>query len=416
MKKLMVSLLFCSATMAAMAQRAKVNSAEDYLKSNEPEKAQADINAALQNDKTKNDAKTWYVKGKVEEALSVKSKSIPLADSAYEAYKKALDINPKLPDAVLEMHQRMYNLYAIIGNAGYEALNNQHWDSAAGYFDRAQDLAAYYNSKNMAGTIATDTNMIFYSGYALQQAGQKDSALVRLQKAADLQFNKEAALYVVLGQDYEEKGDNEKWLKAIEDGKKLFPKDKRFNDMEMVYYAKTGKTSELTSMLDKKLAENPNDFATVLDYAIRMDNMANPHDEKGEDAPKPANYDELMTKAENGYKKAVELNGSDAVANFQLGALYFNRAVGFNKELNAMDSKGQGSPKGKDLQTKVEGLMNQALPFFEKAEEGFAAKGTSIEPSDKQTYQSCLYALQKIYAIKNQNDKVDAVKKKLEAL
>jgi hypothetical protein len=81
-----------------------------------------------------------------------------------------------------------------------------------------------------------------------------------------------------------------------------------------------------------------------------------------------------------------------------------------------MDSKQQNSPKAKELQTKVQTLMDQSLPFFEKADQNFTAKGASLEASDKSTYQSCLYALQKIYAIKNDNAKVEATKKKLDAL
>ena len=75
----------------------------------------------------------------------------------------------------------------------------------------------------------------------------------------------------------------------------------------MIYYSKTGKTNELLSILEKKIAENPNDFNTVLDYGIRVDNLANPRSEDGKDAAKPANYDELMGKAEGAYKKAIEL-------------------------------------------------------------------------------------------------------------
>lgn len=186
--------------------------------------------------------------------------------------------------------------------------------------------------------------------------------------------------------------------------------------MEMAFYSKTGKTNELLSMLEKKMADNPNDEAAVLDYAIRVDNLANPRDEKGNDAPKPANYEELIGKAEAAYKKVLELNANDATANFQLGALYFNKAVVFNKQLNELDSKQQTSPKAKELQGKVEGLMNQALPFFEKADASFTAKASSLDAGDKQTYESCLYALQKIYAIKNQTAKVEEVKKKLDAL
>jgi len=412
MKKLLVSFIFCGLGIAAMAQKAKVSSADDAVKSNDLVKAKADIQAALENEKTKNDAKAWYVKGKVYEALATKDKNSAEALEAFEAYKKALEISPKLPEALLELNQRMFTLYATVGNAGYANLNDQKWDSAYTHFSEAFSIAQFYNGKNLGGSIPTDTSMTFYAGYAASQAGKKDEAITYLKKAADLQFKGEPALFVILAQAYEEKGDTTNWRKAIESGKAMFPKDKRFNEMEMSYYSRTGKTAELISMLEKKMAENPNDFQAVLDYAIRVDNLANPHDT----IAKPADYDALMTKAENAYKKAIELKSDDATANFQLGALYFNRAVGYNKELNNMDSKLQNSPKAKELQTKVEGLMNTALPYFEKADENFTAKLASLEPGDKQTYESCLYALQKIYAIKNQTDKVDAVKKKLDNL
>ncbi len=399
-----------------MAQKAKVSSAEENLKKQDLEKAKADIDAALQNDKTKNDAKTWMVDGKVLEAMGTKTKNPALAVEAFNAFKKSLEIEPNQKTAALELNGPMFNVYATVANAGYANLNEQKWDSSLLNFKKAFEVADFYNSKNLGGSIPTDTALTFYTGYAANQANQKADAFTYLKKAADLQFKAEPALYVILGQLYEEKGDQAGWLKAIEQGKALFPKDKRFNDMEMVYYTKTGKTAELMGMLEKKIAENPKDEAALLDYAIRVDNLANPRDEKGNDAPKPANYEELIGKAEGAYKKVLELNPADATANFQLGALYFNKAVVFNKELNSLDSKQQTSPKAKELQGKVEGLMNQALPFFEKADAGFSSKGSSLDAGDKQTYESCLYALQKIYAIKNQTAKVEEVKKKLDAL
>ncbi|MBV8251162.1 MAG: hypothetical protein JO154_01045 [Chitinophaga sp.] len=416
MKKLLVSFLLCSATVSVMAQRAKVSSAEENLKKQDLEKAKADIDAALQHDKTKNEAKTWLVDGQILEAMGTKAKDAAISLQAYDAYKKALEIDPKLKEAVLVMNQSIYNIYATVANAGYAALNDQKWDPAMTNFTKAEEVVKFYNGKNLGGTIPTDTSLIFYTGYAASQAKQTDLALTYLQKAADMHFKNEPALYVILGQLYEEKGDNANWLKAIELGKTVFPKDKRFNDMEMLYYTKTGKTAELLGMLEKKIAENPNDQQLQLDYAIRLDNLANPRDEKGNDAPKPANYNELIGKAEEAYKKVIAANPSDAIANFQLGALYFNRAVVYNKQLNDLDSKQQTSAKAKELQANMETLMNQSLPYFEKADESFTAKGANLDASDKQSYESCLYALQKIYAIKNQPAKMEAVKKKLDAL
>ncbi|UYQ95129.1 hypothetical protein MKQ68_08470 [Chitinophaga horti] len=416
MKKLMLSFLFCSAAASVMAQRAKVSSAEESLSKKEYDKAKADIEAALQHDKTKDDAKTFFVKGKIYEALATEKKSLADALTAYDAYKTAIDKNAKLPEMLLEINGRMFNVYATVGNAGYAGLNDQKWDSAFVNFQKAVEISNYYNSKGLSGSIPTDTAMVFYTGYAAQQAGKKEEAFTYLKKAVDLKFEKEPALYVLLAQLYEEKADNANWLKTIEDAKKTFPGDKRFNDMEMIYYSKTGKTSELLDMLEKKVAANPTDFAATLDYAIRVDNVANPRGDNGADLPKPANYDELMNKAEGAYKKALEINPEDATANFQLGALYFNRAVVFNKELNALDSKSQTGPKAKELQGKMETLMGQSLPFFEKADASFTAKGANLEPGDRETYYNCLTALSKIYAIKNMNDKVEATKKKLKAL
>ncbi|MCW3465626.1 tetratricopeptide repeat protein [Chitinophaga nivalis] len=416
MKKLLVSLLFCTTGVSVMAQRAKVSSADENLKKQDLEKAKADIDAALQHDKTKNDGRTWLVDGKILEAMGTKQKSAALAMEAYAAFKKALELDPKMKEAVLEMPQPLFNVYATVANAGYGYLNEQKWDSSLVNFKHAFEVADFYNTKELGGNIPTDTALTFYVGYAASQAGKKDDAFTYMKKAADLQFKGEPALYVILGQLYEEKGDQANWLKTIEQGKALFPKDKRFSDMEMAFYSKTGKTNELLSMLEKKMQENPNDQAALLDYAIRVDNLANPRDDKGNDAPKPANYEEMIGKAEGAYKKAIELNPADATANFQLGALYFNRAVVFNKQLNELDSKQQTSAKAKELQGKVEGLMNQALPFFEKADASFTAKASSLDQGDRQTYESCLYALQKIYAIKNNNAKVEEVKKKLDSL
>ncbi len=75
----------------------------------------------------------------------------------------------------------------------------------------------------------------------------------------------------------------------------MFPADKRFADMEMLYYTKTGKTSDLHEHDGKrKYRKTLSISALQLDYAIRLDNLANPRDEKGSDLPKPANYDDLM--------------------------------------------------------------------------------------------------------------------------
>ncbi len=94
MKKLFVTLLFCGAGFAGMAQKAKVNSADEFLKNDKIDQAKTDIEAALAHEKTKDDARTWYVKGKIYEALATKTKAQPMRKLLSSPSKKHSNSTP----------------------------------------------------------------------------------------------------------------------------------------------------------------------------------------------------------------------------------------------------------------------------------------------------------------------------------
>ena len=69
MKKVLLSMALCAAATAAFAQKSAVNQAQSIAKSQNADYAEARslIKGALDNAETKNDAKTWYVAGFVED-------------------------------------------------------------------------------------------------------------------------------------------------------------------------------------------------------------------------------------------------------------------------------------------------------------------------------------------------------------
>lgn len=414
MKKFALYIACCAVSISAFAQNKNVRKAEDALKDKKYDEALTLIQPAQQDDKTKDDAKTWFLSGEIHEGIATQNKDPQEAMKAFSDYQKVLSIDPKYPEALLKLGNSLSNLYVVVGNAGYGNLNDKKYDSAYTKFQDAYNISDFLNSKGL-GKIPTDTAMVFYTGYAADQSGSLDSAMPYYIKADTLGYHKEPYLYFAMAKYYQQNKDNDKWISTLQKGKEIFPQDNRFNDQIAFYYQQTGNMDELLKSYEQKLDKNPNDFDTWLNYGIQLDNLANPKSATGSDSTKPANYDEYMKKAETAYKKAISLKGDDAIANYQLGALYFNQAVAINKQINDLPSAQANSDKAKQLYSKVDSLVSLSLPLFEKAETSFGQM-TDMEASDKNIYRNCLYALQKIYAMKNEMDKVKAVKTKLDAM
>ena len=142
------------------------------------------------------------------------------------------------------------------------------------------------------------------------------------------------------------------------------------------------------------------------------------------DAPKPANYTQLVSKAEAAYTKALALDANNGGYNYNMGVLYYNQASDINKEINNeadLTNKAKpGAEKKKhedaynELITKRDGIFDKAVPYFDKSVSIFEPKVGSLNADDKFSYQSALTALREIYARKNNMDKSNEMKKKLE--
>lgn len=89
-----------------------------------------------------------------------------------------------------------------------------------------------------------------------------------------------------------------------------------------------------------------------------------------------------------------------------MGTLYYNKAANYVKVMQTLsdDLSKEGMKKYDKAQKNMFGMFDAALPYFLKAEES--------DPKDRNT----LIALREIYARKNQLDKAEEYKKKLDAL
>ncbi|HKC67972.1 MAG TPA: tetratricopeptide repeat protein, partial [Bacteroidia bacterium] len=185
-------------------------------------------------------------------------------------------------------------------------------------------------------------------------------------------------------------------IQALQAGRIAFPNDVDLMNRETDYLMSKGKNQEALANLDKAIAGSPTNAKLYLAKGIAYYSMANPRDPATKkDLDKPKNYDEIMTNAENSYKKATELDPKLYEAWYNLGTLYNNWST---EQLKRCDDLIKQATKLKECEAKRDELVNKAIPAFEKTIE--------LNPSDVATKKY----LRRLYLMTNQPEKADKMK------
>ena len=422
MKKIVLIAAGLTLGFSGFAQKSKIQSAKNYLADKNFEKAKASIEEAVNDESTKDDPKAWYVRGVVYLAMQQQpagegkdlyneaGKSLKKAVSLQSDYEKD-DINNKLFAVVI------YNF-----NDGINAYDKQNYEQAFKHFGEVVDIHGLGGGKRFTGKnwVKFDTvahQAALYQGYSAYYGNKYDEARPLLQNAKSDPIIKAPNIYLMLADVYEAKKDEANLTAVLAEGRREFPKDKTLVNRELNYYIKANKSDELVKKLEDAIQLDPNNSELLFTLAIAYDNMANPKDKDNKDLPKPANYDELFSKAETAYKNALTAAPTKEDVNYNTGALYFNRAVMINEQMNAITGTSAPELKKYDaLKAEREEWFNKALPFLDKTIDLYNPKAGSLAGEDRTTYMSALIAAKEIYAKQNKFDKAKELKSKLDAV
>ncbi len=419
LKKAIVICSLVAVSTGIFAQKAKVVSAYNYLnaydigkKCSELTKGREAIDAAAENDQTRGEAKTWYYRGNIYFAISedknCKSIDTDALNKTFDSYSKALRFNIEDPsfhnldiennqeDAV-KFFQALMNKNTkmddpaftadIIGvrfpimsnrflNQGVEQYQAKSFEKSFESFGKAVFLA------QMGGR--TDTLGIYYAAISAEKCGKKSeakqlyNALITLKYHGD---NDGPKIYAYLSQLHKEEGDKEKANEIIKQGRTRYPNDKALIIEELDYYLQSGKNQEALANLKLAIEKDPSNHLLHYAQGTILDKM-------GEN-----------DKAEASYKKAIELNPTYFDANYNLGAMYFNKGVEWNNKAN--DLPLSDKKKYQEYSKNAEDQFKNALPYLEKAHE--------INPNDVDVAKPLL----KIYQMTNATDKYKALKEKV---
>ncbi|XZF15540.1 tetratricopeptide repeat protein [Chitinophagaceae bacterium MMS25-I14] len=422
MKKLILVAAGLSLSIMGMAQKKNVTTAILAMSRNDGDydEAKKAIDAAVLDESTKDDPKAWEIRGDVYMAMLEKGKltEAQALDEAAKSYMKVVALKPDYDKD--EMNQRLLNIAARYYNIGATDYNDKKYAEAGAALKMLVDIHNLDNGKRFAynktiDTMASQSQQV--RAYSAYYDNKLDDAATLLEQIKTDPIVKDPNLYLLLIDIYGKQNKEQQMQAAIAEGRKAFPDNTNLRNQELNQYIKSGKQDELVKKLEDAAAVEK-DGKTKAEYLYNIGNsymnMAFPKDANGKDMTKPANYKELVAKAESNYQQALALNADKVDYQYNEGVLYYNQATELNNQMNALGTTAADQKKYDALKADRDGMFKKAVPYLEKAYNMLDANSASLSADDKFTYQSSMIALREIYARTSQKDKVDAMKKKID--
>lgn len=454
MKKLLLMLAAFSG-LAVYAQKSAVESAAIYLNNGEMEDAKKSIDAASQDDETKNDPKMWFYRAVVYDTL-YRNPTAYAAIADPETVEKFAISCKKCMETDTKKRYEYYCGIAVLNSAiacyikAYDYVQADDPKNAAKYFQYVLEAIPFDKEKNLQKNNINEKSIILTMANLFLNIKDYGNAKNNLQKLIDMDFQK-PEIYRFMGMIYFTEGDTTKGLTYIEQGRLQFPSDKGLINDELNIYLNQGRRDVLLKKLNDALEVDGENAILLFVRANVYDNYAKNSIEESRNAKDtatkisskaktatPANKlkldaaaktytkladslfkmnKEYVTKAEADYKKVIEVKEDYVDAYFNLGALTNNKTTEIVDRMNALKAPTQAEydKKWGVMKKEQDAILTVALGYFLKALE-YAESLPDNEPAKKEykneTLKSILLSMQQVYANLGDEKKTMETKKR----
>ena len=374
MKRVLLTVALCVAASASFAQKKVVNEAQSIAKGSNADfgEARTLIKGALENPETKDDAKTWYVAGFIEDQQfnAERAKQIlgqqPNEPVMYEAlygilpyFQKAYELD-QLPNEKGKVKPKYTkdiksilsanHIYLFNGGAYY--FDKQEYKKAYDFFNQYVEISELpmFAGTQTAEKDSTFMTVQFYAAAAASLAKDSRLAIAALERAKNTPY-RQYDVYQYLCYEYGEARtaqDSVMLEKTFEEGMQVFPDSAFFLNNLINTYIYSNRNEKALEMLNVAIQKNPNDanLYNVIGrvYETGLKDYAN---------------------AEKNFQIALEKdpNLTDALSN--IGRIYYNQGVNKLSEANMIND----SKKYQEELSMAKDLFKKALPYYKKAHE-----------------------------------------------
>ena len=374
MKRVLLTVALCVAASASFAQKKVVNEAQSIAKGSNADfgEARTLIKGALENPETKDDAKTWYVAGFIEDQQfnAERAKQIlgqqPNEPVMYEAlygilpyFQKAYELdqlpNEKgkvKPKYTKDIKSILSANHVYLFNGGAYYFDKQEYKKAYDFFNQYVEISELpmFAGTQTAEKDSTFMTVQFYAAAAASLAKDSRLAISALERAKNTPY-RQYDVYQYLCYEYGEARtaqDSVMLEKTFEEGMQVFPDSAFFLNNLINTYIYSNRNEKALEMLNVAIQKNPNDanLYNVMGrvYETGLKDYAN---------------------AEKNFQIALEKdpNLTDALSN--IGRIYYNQGVNKLSEANMIND----SKKYQEELGMAKDLFKKALPYYKKAHE-----------------------------------------------
>ena len=347
------------------------------------------IDEAFNSESTSNDPKMWNYRAPIYLQIALKKPELDKLAiiKATDAHIKCLQKGKK-DKIIVKKWTSKEDILAGLVQCGYKLFNlaidyynKGDYKASLELYDKIFEIVPFDDEDQLKRGNITKETILYNSFFSSNKLKDDTKSKELLQNLIDINFN-EPAIYIHISEIFKREKNIEKAIEYLSLGREMFEDDQSIINTEINLYIELGRTSELL----KKLGEA---IEIDTENSLLYFNRGTIYDQEGQ-----------LENAEKDYLKAIDLDPSSFGSNYNLGALFFNKAVELNNSANSTSD----DKKYKSLKDQSDVYFNRALPYLESS--------YSINPKDKNT----LLSLKQLYYMKGNYKKSDEIKKLISEL
>ncbi len=375
------------------------------------------IDAAMNDPEMQASAEAWNKKGEIYNEIASQQVTVRQFGIGNLSELPKVDGNPALiaSQAFITAMEKSVKKYekkdalkglatvqGNLNNLGFYDYEEQKYEAAFMAFKESLTVHEILKKEGEESALKTPddlNNQLYITGLAALNAGKPGDAKQYFQKLFEMQYDKPAIYEAMYQIEAAEKSPEEAY-KYLETGRNKYPDDVSLLFAEINHYLKLNKLEVLIEKLQTAIQKEPDNISLYTTTGSVYDNLHQRAFEAGDFAKS----DEYFAKAKEYYEIALSKDANNFDAIYSVGALYYNKAAEMTKDLNKLadDYTKEGIKKYEAKRTEIFTEFDKALPYFQRCEK--------IDPNDLNT----LIALKEIYAKKDDLEKSNEFKKRLE--
>lgn len=379
MKKVIMMTLAVITAYSAFAQSKNVNKANIAFTKGEYAEAATLIEPALQDEKTKDKGKTWYIRGQIFGAIansddeSIRSIDPDALVKAAESYRKVIELEKEGSNYYGLATINLSQLTGGVMNKGIEYFQNDDFEGA---------LASFIDYSEV---VPDDTTGYIYSALMAQQLERYADVVKYYEGAFNLGYYPENGLNTVIYYELNQLEDPEKAMEYARIAMEKYPENNNFRKTAVDILIKMDKIDDAIENLKKAIAEEP-------DNALLYSNLGMLYDSQ-----------EDYVNAVAQYKKALEIDPKNRFSLINLGVFYVGQGDKIMHVVNEMSIKEYNKNIEKaEKDAAVE--YNKAVPLLKDV--------VALDENDELGLQN----LQAVYAKLKDGDNATKIYEKRKAL